>query len=489
MTLLIFSVVFYSCHQDDFIASSDLYENEILEEDFGSMTELGEKLSDPYTVKNMQDAYDNIEHQFNSGKKPKVRTTHLYIRYAPDSEEELSILKLDSSLILYEYPLDVEIKKRGDYYHDPSIPKGKPTYQYTVVKTDYKYPQNLKHKILKRLYIPEEDEEITELNRSEADSNVEILLQEAFSLSGRKLEPIDNQLNRSRWRPSGVILAHDDFLTFNNNSSIPIEGLKVKARRYYTTYIGFTNSMGKFSVNGTFKRPANYCFEWERYDFSIRSGGYGQAGYNGPKIKGDWNLDIPASNTAQKLYATIFRASFAYYYGNRNGLRRPPENSTWNTQLKIGAYQQNGTSNHCVACGYAGIGSRIKIYKDAHSRLDYATTIHELAHASHWHLGNISWGSIEPIVKESWATGVAWSLTNNVYSNYQPPFNYGEYTLVVKDMIDPVYGYDNVTGYTIRQIEDALLDEPTWTGWRDNIKNKYNNATESYLDQLFRYWD
>jgi hypothetical protein len=48
---------------------------------------------------------------------------------------------------------------------------------------------------------------------------------------------------------------------------------------------------------------------------------------------------------------------------------------------------------------------------------------------------------------------------------------------------------DNVTGYTIRQIEDALIAQKTWNAWRDNIKSKYDNATENNLDALFANWN
>jgi hypothetical protein len=76
------------------------------------------------------------------------------------------------------------------------------------------------------------------------------------------------------------------------------------------------------------------------------------------------------------------------------------------------------------------------------------------------------------------------------------------YTQVVVDMIDPNYasptqsehnnfGFwnDNVTGYTIRQIEDALVGQTNWIGWRDNIKHLHNNATEQNLDALFNAWN
>ncbi len=48
---------------------------------------------------------------------------------------------------------------------------------------------------------------------------------------------------------------------------------------------------------------------------------------------------------------------------------------------------------------------------------------------------------------------------------------------------------DQVTGYAIRQIEDALLGQRTWNGWKNNIKNLYANETENKLDAAFNYWN
>ena len=74
------------------------------------------------------------------------------------------------------------------------------------------------------------------------------------------------------------------------------------------------------------------------------------------------------------------------------------------------------------------------------------------------------------------------------------------YTQVVVDMIDPNYKSeddnsnrgiwnDNVTGYTIKQIEDVLPDTSSWNEWKNNLKNKYDNDTEENLDRLFRAYE
>ena len=98
--------------------------------------------------------------------------------------------------------------------------------------------------------------------------------------------------------------------------------------------------------------------------------------------------------------------------------------------------------------------------------------------------------------------------TNTDGPNYRGgATNLPSYTQVVVDMIDErapldalgnpidinrgseILTEDDVSGYTIRQIEDALQGQRTWNGWRDNIKNRYNNATEENLDALFAFWE
>ena len=104
-------------------------------------------------------------------------------------------------------------------------------------------------------------------------------------------------------------------------------------------------------------------------------------------------------------------------------------------------------------------------------------------------------------VVESWARGVQWELTRMIYPDYLGrERRTNDYTLVVADLIDNSYtektnygfGYyssdglkDQVSGYTIRQIEDALIGQRTWNSWRDNIIKKHANPTEKYLNKLF----
>lgn len=113
----------------------------------------------------------------------------------------------------------------------------------------------------------------------------------------------------------------------------------------------------------------------------------------------------------------------------------------------------------------------------------------------------------DKVVYESWARGVQWDLARIFYIDYKGGDTKDKYTQVVVDMIDypaPFYedtniplninngsenlSQDNVEGYTIRQIEDALKDKGTWQDWQQSVLNKFDNPSEHNLPVLFEYW-
>ena len=246
-------------------------------------SKLGKKLENPYSVANMKKAYENLNSNLKTGVI--IETTHYYVKFKPKNEEELNVLKQDTTLQLYDYPLDYEIIQGQEAYHDTEIPDSLPTYQYCAVPVDYSFP-NIDYDILEELYIPEELETLKSSN-----SFVEALVDEALKITGN-LEDENSSLKsiqwRRKWRPAGTIKLWDDYY----NTYKPLEGVVVRARRWFTTYTGTTNSSGHYSCNGKFRRDANYSIYWERYNFEIRKSWLGTAKYDGPKQTGDWNLNI-----------------------------------------------------------------------------------------------------------------------------------------------------------------------------------------------------
>ncbi len=476
----------------------------------------------------------------------EITPTHLYVKFTPKNEQELDILMVDSTLVLYDYPLDYEIAINGDFYRDPDIPEDQPTPQYCAVKVTYPFAQsnskvkgnaklmeNVEKTILAELFIPDEEFDIDDTGSTNKTDNatmkkingkmvsvelIDALVEEALRITNNLDKSVKqnktSKIMRGSWRPAGRIQVWDDFI----GGYVGVEGAQVRARKWFTTHRGWVGADGYYSCDGTFKRKANYSIDWDRNGvFYLQDGWLNGATNHGPKQEGNWDLNL--KDNKQEYYATIFRAAHHYYYKDIKGLRRPPQNSFLKTKLRIRAcYETDDDRNgsHKPSRRFLGLGSAIKIYNPENKTEEiYGTVIHELAHASHWGMDRSNYLTMNDCddtflglscsgdakVAESWAVGVQWELTRIIYPTYrgrswnttQP-----KYTPVVIDMIDN-FGddnggsenleIDNVDGYTIRQIEDALIGQKKWTNWRNKIKDDYSNAKAINLDKLFMSYE
>ena len=476
------------------------------------MIMLGKKLENPYTVENMQIAYRNLQNSNQLKSAMTIETTHYYVRFLPKSEEELEVLKSDS-LELFDFPLDYEMEEGGTYYHDPTISEDQVTWQYTRVPVDYIFP-NVKYEILADLYLQEEDDEDeTGLKNSSIEYFNWITLEnEALQITNNleDEESYSSQLKGSKWKPSGKIQVVDDRL-----DTIPLEGVRVVVKRWFKWKHDITDVNGYFQT-GSFRSKVKYAIKWERDDFDIRSGSYGQAWYNfGDATKSSWNLTINKKDTPKSwLYAHIHRAAITYYYYNdRWGINTPPERGNFLSQrLHIAGKDKAGRSHYYTFNKFAQ-SATVVVYSKAStgkvydSRSVFGTTIHELAHASHWEIGYSTGQYVvdaifdSPFLPESWAVGVETKITHDVYGSYNTRQSEtiedmsDGYTCIVWDLMDNVNQYgtnsnypnDKVTGYTLSQLEDALPGSlGSWWRWRDRIKEKYDNSTEDHLDELFQ---
>lgn len=198
-----------SCQKDeDFLPQSD---NFLSENEIQGMTKLGKQLENPYSVENMRKAFDNLKsaspNNRISGNEIEITTSHYYIKFKPKNEDELSILKRDSTLILFEYPLDYEILEGGTHFHDPSVPIGTPTFQYVSIPIDKKIPDGVGYEILENLFIPDEEKDSNISNgRIARDELIDLLVEESLRLTGN-LNDVESKPNSrvqsSSWRPAG----------------------------------------------------------------------------------------------------------------------------------------------------------------------------------------------------------------------------------------------------------------------------------------------
>jgi len=570
---LVLSFVLSSCTKEDYspknIEVEDVFNNF---QDEGQIV-LGQKLEDPYSLKNIEQAYSNLKSSNSGAPDIDLTPTHKYLRFLPNDDKEWNVLKSDENLVLYDFPMDYEIINRGTFYHDPSVPKDAITWQYCVVPIEYTIP-NVHYELMYEVFIPEinDNKNSSALNQFLLDLEHESvkltgnLPKDEGSLKGTK------GLLPSKWTPKGKIKVWDDLIgsttTYTkvfdhweyydcdgngelplekaaiNLKVIPIDQCKRAVYRYipHTTegsYIpliqasvharwfthvetDLTDNNGYFQTS-QFRYEVNYAIKWERGHYDIRDGMFGQAWYNGPKKKGDWNLNIRGGKSI--MYASIHRAAYKQFYGNNLGINRPISSS----KTKLCYIDEPGTGVFWGDWG-GGILPDIKIWgksthTGAYKTTDnvFATTTHELGHLSHWeYIGVINYAQTSKNVYESWAEGIEWALTNDEYHtmgarfggtnaiNYNCPYTnqlrwpfVGDraYSPIFIDLIDDDnqrdalgtnYPNDLITGYSILYIQNNILgDSYGFSSLRDAVKNnKIAGVTDADVDELFAlYWN
>ena len=78
----------------------------------------------------------------------------MYVRFLPQDSAQFKKLMTDTTLTLFDFPLDYEIIQTGEYYHDPTV-AGDYTWLYTRVSKDYVFPKDIRYEILEELFIME----------------------------------------------------------------------------------------------------------------------------------------------------------------------------------------------------------------------------------------------------------------------------------------------------------------------------------------------
>jgi hypothetical protein len=543
------------------------------------------KINNPYSVENMQIALDSIKLEWKGKTKAvsvlegiEIKPTNYYVKLMPSSHEEEGLLKQDTTLHLFDYPLDYEFT---DEYLDNrvSLKEGEfPTY-YTYVAVDKKLP-DVSYEILDELYNPDADpyfEDGTSGTKagyiSEKENLLTSLLKKSFSLTGNEDEFVDENESKtkiwifgSKWYPSGNIQIWDDdagqstvvervfshweYVEINEDLEplrerelrrledknpriikravykyvskqiqgkyVPLEGAQVLIRQLFTIHNATTDANGNFRAGRT-RGKARYIIQWERKHYSIRSGSIGQAELRGPqKKKEEWNYKIKGGK--HEYYGHIHRAAHNYYYKNIGGLRRPPLNGFLKNQIKIAAYDYYDSKNRGRNDHYARILNYItpttgilqawptislKMYGRSPSDI-FGVTSHELAHSTHAKNAGLKFIDSELRLIETYANTLEWHLTTKYYKQYVNNFvfqnNYQNfspaskpvYTSLMVDLIDSnnqPYVVDRVSGYTMNQIENEAFRNHSFASLKNDLRDRYYNSTEQYLDELFNNWN
>ena len=237
LTLTLIGILIYSCQkEDDFIEETQ--NTEISQIDY---SQGAKKLENPYSVKNMKIAFENIKTKLNnkqiSAKSSSsvsnldISASHYYIKFKPETEEQESIIKRDTTMFLSDYPLDWEFT--DEYLENrPELPEGKFPEYWVAIPIEKTLPSDVPYEILEELYIPEEDPAFNEKSKTSnkgftqkgtiADNEdlLRHLLNEAYTLTGNEDDlfdkpKTDNNVQAkwifgTRWWPAGTLKIWDD---------------------------------------------------------------------------------------------------------------------------------------------------------------------------------------------------------------------------------------------------------------------------------------
>ncbi|MBR5906498.1 MAG: hypothetical protein IKZ51_08635 [Bacteroidales bacterium] len=484
---------------------------------------IGEKTPNPYSIDNIKAAFNNLPEATKAGfSESDIIATHTYIAFTPSNEDELYAIKAikDDEMVLYHYPQDYEISD-GRIVKDPRFTKNGYSYKWAYVPKGYDLSKiNCPYEVLYDVYSPDIESPDSKGGQKSLPYNLRLALEkESYRLCGQTMTSVP--LTKAAVAPSGYVKFWDiDFSSYRG-----VNGFKVRAVRGLHSCFMNTDANGYFSTTDTFLYNFKYEFYFRRTDFEIRDGDdddeiiYTFNDYHGPIYK-------YFSDDKMCFWASIDRAAIVYYYLDNKGLRRPPMESDNTARLAIRAYCESGDAyGYFTYEDYWIFGNRpiVKVYRDTGGSVPtrrtneeiFATTIHELAHASHWRNNSTSFYQTENIAVESFARGVQWLLTSDSYPGYT--VNYYarmSYTGIIQDLTDG-YGtktsnlyaywdsngslsfhtysksyYDNVSGYTPSQIEEALRQSTTWTQWRINlVQNNPGVANELDVVAAFDFWN
>jgi len=486
---------------------------------------LGKKLENPYSVRNMQRAYNSLMEK--EGLKSLtfdstiITVTDLYVRFLPDNAERLDALLEDPTLELFDFPLDYEILEEGVYYHDPTIPFNEITWLYTSVKVDYDFP-DVEKEILEECFIPDEE---SKANDPELASFLRKLEIEAFRITGNLGDNFE--WNESKAKPGGDIKVTN---TNNNNEPIGVRKVKVRVHTFVKWDAAFTNLNGGYQMSKNFVTNVHYAVIYENETgFRI----WGNLAFLLPATYNmGWHSSSGKSitfhtNSVAWLWSTVNNATHIYrevlcpYFG----ITKPPASLRLWTFRMGGGNLGSAPMARQISMSPATLISLLTIYNITglhtwitlclpdifilknftNTKEAYETVFHELAHASHYtKAGNSYW--------LNYITGIIGNGSSNPYGNGTGSKDgfigvgemwgyYFEYATVKQHFGSANLDYTNaywfkpkilqrlveLYGFTNQQIFNCLTpDVNTHTKLKNKIISNYGQATN--VNEAFSYY-
>ena len=205
--------------------------------------ELGEKVQDPYSLDCMQKAMTSL------GFDAVLPATHVYVRFLPESAEELKVL-YSLGVPLFDHPLDHIVVKDGDYYKDPSLKESAYTWMYAVLEKSAHLPSGIRSEKLYDCFIS------PGMTSSGTTPSWETLSRESFRQAGLSV--------KSRYG-GGII--PEGRLIFGKG--YPVAGAKIVMNCFTIVASDVTGDDGSFSSDVSFMGHVRYRLDFTDGSYSL----------------------------------------------------------------------------------------------------------------------------------------------------------------------------------------------------------------------------
>ena len=357
---------------------------------------LGARLENPYKTENITKALDVLYP--TKADRVDVRTTDLYVRFLPKTEEQLAVLE-GLNLKMMDHPLDYEILEDGDWYHDPEIPDDRITWQYTVVPHDFVFPE-MEYEIIDECHISDNDTG----TRTEDGIDWEAVERQAYVMTGNS-EYLLPDTKAEKVCPSGRIMILDE--KADGGKPVGVRGVRVSCNSFVKFAHAYTDEDGYYKMEKKFSAKLRYRLVFENSKgFSIgfnlilvpaSTSTLGKGSPDGVNV-------IISKESESKLFKRCAVNNAAYDYYSRCssgdlGINLPPkDNRIWIFhKLKASSalmMHHGAIIDMSIVSSFLGdFAPLIRLFlpditlglkgMDDYASI-YAETCHELAHASHF---------------------------------------------------------------------------------------------------------
>lgn len=386
------------------------------------MIVLGEKLEDPYTVENMTKALMKL-YPTKAGSGT-LTETDLYVRFLPDGQDEYDALEA-LGVEMIDHPVDYEIVKEGDYYHDEEIPEGEITWQYAVVPAGFSFPSGIEYEVLDKCFLSEH-QVVTRAGLEDIDwDSVE---RESFLLTGNG--SLISEGTKASASPSGRITIMDPEY---DPDPIGVSGVRVSCNVFVKFDHCYTDEEGYYRMGKSFSFRPRYRLVFKNvkgfaigFNLILVPASFSTLGKFSPE---GVSVTID-SNSDRMLYcrSVVNNACYDYYEScSRNGasICTPPSNlRLWlfrNLDASSAVMLQQGAliDGSLLEAFLGEFTSLLKMFlpdvtiglkgQDTYQSI-YGLAQHECAHASHYvQVGNGYWNPFIKFIITSFVTS-GWTV-------------------------------------------------------------------------------